>query len=197
MTVDGRNPTLGLFPTRQMGHQGVEGVAIGKPPGPWQGDNRPIAQVLDQGQLGPRGVGGIGGDHELLAPGRAPKILQHVPKQRVFGLVVGLVYAPNEGENHRTPRDVPLGHEDDDPNAIDVGMAPAEARFLGYRMLEPPLPLEGAVAHQIEEAILRWGEGLQCLVGKPPQQRLRAPVGRAQQATIVLVGEGRRVGPGL
>jgi hypothetical protein len=49
-------------------------------------------------------------------------------------------------------------------------MVPVEARFLGHRMLGAPVALEGAVAHQIEDAILGWRKSLQGLVGKPLQQ---------------------------
>ncbi len=58
-------------------------------------------------------------------------------------------------------------------------MVPVETRFLGHRMPWSPFALEGAVAHQIQDAILGWRKGLQGLVGKPPQQGLRAPVARA------------------
>jgi hypothetical protein len=75
--------------------------------------------------------------------------LQHLAKQRVFGLVVGIVGAPDQRKIHRDAIDVPLRHEKHDPKAEDVGMVLAEACLLGHRMLGPALALERTVAHQI------------------------------------------------
>jgi hypothetical protein len=50
--------------------------------------------------MGSAGIGRIGGDHTLLAPGRAPEILQHLAKQDVFGLVVGSIFPSDQGAIH-------------------------------------------------------------------------------------------------
>ena len=92
--------------------------------------------------------------------------------------------------------DPPLGHQHHDSKAEDRGMVLVEARFLGHRMLLASLALERAVADEIEDAILGWREDLQHLLGKPPQPGLRAPLRRAQQASVVLIGEMGRALPG-
>jgi hypothetical protein len=194
--IDGRNANLGIFPARQMRHQVFDGFASGKFPRPREGHGVPVAQRLDNGQIDPGGVSRIGGDHDLLAPGRAPELLQHLAKQGVFGLVVGIVFPSDQGEIYRDAIDIPLGHKEDDAEAEDIRMVPAEARFLGHRMLGAPFALEGAVADQIQETILGWGQGLQGLLGEPPQQGFRAPIRRAQQAPVVLVGQVGRTMPG-
>jgi hypothetical protein len=65
--------------------------------------------------------------------------------------------------------------------------AAGTARFRGHRMLGAPLALEGAVADEIEDAILRRRQSLPGVLGEPPPQGLRAPGGRAQQAAVLLV----------
>jgi hypothetical protein len=112
-----------------------------------------------------------------------------VAKQGVFGLVVGIGCPADQGEIYRDAIDIPLGHEEDDPKAKDVRMIPAEPRFVGYWVLGAPLAFERTVADQIEDAILGRRQGLQGLLGEPPQQRLRAPIGGTQQTAILLVGQ--------
>jgi hypothetical protein len=58
----------------QVRDQGFEGLPIGKYPGPRESDLA-VTQFLDEGQIGPRGIGPIGGDHDLLAPGWAPELM--------------------------------------------------------------------------------------------------------------------------
>jgi hypothetical protein len=65
----------------------------------------------------------------------------------------------NQGEIHGDAIEIPLVYEDD-AEAEDIMMGPVEARFLGHRMLAAPFALEGAVADQIQETILRWWQSL-------------------------------------
>jgi hypothetical protein len=109
-----------------------------------------------------------------------------MPKQGIFGLISGIVGTTDEREIRWDAISIPLGHEEDDPKAEDIGMVLAEACLLGHRLLWPPLSLERTVAHQIEDAILGWGKRLQGLVGEPLQQRLGAPVCGTQQTAILL-----------
>jgi hypothetical protein len=80
LTVDCGDSNRGICPARQRGHQGLEGFPIGNLPAPGKSDDVPLAQRLEQLQIGPRGVGRLGGDHGLLAPGWAPEIVQHLAK---------------------------------------------------------------------------------------------------------------------
>ena len=73
-------------------------------------------QVLGHGQVGPRGLSGIGGDHDFLRPGRAPEVFAPLPKQRVFGVAVGSPLAPEQGAVHREAVDGPRRQEDTEPN---------------------------------------------------------------------------------
>jgi hypothetical protein len=196
LSVDRGNPDLGILPARQMGDEGFERLPIGELPGTGSCHHIPVALRLDQRHIGARGIGGVGGDHQLLAPGRAPKRLQHVPKQGIFGLVGRIVCAADEREIDWDAIRSPLRHEDDDPKAEDVGMVLAEAGLLGHGMLWPSLALERAVADQIENAILGWGKRLQSLVGKPPQQGPAAPIRRTEQPPIVMVRQMARAMPG-
>jgi hypothetical protein len=127
--------------------KGCEGFPIGELPGPWEGHDGPIAQLLDQGQVGSGGISGIGHHHDLLTPGRPLEVFEHLPKQGVFGLVVGSLFAPKESEVHRDAVAVLRRHEDDAPQAIEVRMMLTEARVLSDWRLLPPRGLEGAVAH--------------------------------------------------
>jgi hypothetical protein len=77
-------------------------------------------------------------------------------------LIIGIVLAPDQGDIH-------LRHEDDDPEAEDIRMVLAEARFVGHHVLLPEFALEYIVAKQREDAILRWGKGLLGLLGDPAQ----------------------------
>jgi hypothetical protein len=138
---------LGIFPARQVRDEGFQRLPSGKLPGSREGHDRPLAERLDQGQIGSRGIGGIGSDEDLLAPGRTPEILPHLPKQRIVGLVGGVVGTPDPRKIYRHAIDIPLGHEAHDPKAEDLGMVLAQARFLGYGMLGPPRALERTVAH--------------------------------------------------
>jgi hypothetical protein len=104
LRVDSRNPHLGILPARQMRHQVFDGFPMGKFPRPGESPDIPVAQRLDQGQVGPGGVGGIDGGDHLLAPGRASEFLEHLPKQGVFGLVVGIVAAGQTGQEHGPSR---------------------------------------------------------------------------------------------
>ena len=121
----------------------------------------------------------------------------------MFGLVGGVVGAPDQRKIHWDAINVPLRHEEHDPKAEDIGMVLAEARFVGHRVFWAAFPLERTVAHQIQDAILGWRERPQGLVGKPPQQGLRAPIRSTQQAPVVLIrqrlgampGQGLQVGP--
>jgi HIRAN domain len=124
--------------------------------------------------MGPGGIRRIGSDHQLLAPG----------------------WAPDQRHIHREAIGLPRRHEAHEPKAENGGMILAEARLLGHRMLEPPVALEGAVAHQRQEAVLRGGKGLQGWLDKPPQPRLRAPVCGTQQTAILLGGQMLRAMPG-
>jgi hypothetical protein len=105
----------------------------------------------------------------------------------VFGLVGGSAVAPDQLAIHRETIDTLWGHEEDDSDANDSRRQVAEAGVLGHRMLLPPLALQGTVADHRQDAILRRRNGLQGLLGEPPQQGLGAPGGRAPSAAVVLV----------
>jgi hypothetical protein len=187
--VHGRNANLGILPARQMAAERFDRLPRVQLPGPGQGPHVPVTQYLDEGQIGPGGISPIGSDHQLLAPGGTPEIPQHLEKPRIFGLAVGSVGAPDQRNIHQDAIGLPGRHEERDPKAEDVGMVLAEAHLLGYRMLAPPFALENAVTHQMQDAVLGWAKGLQGLLGKPPQQCLRPPVGGPQQTAILLVGQ--------
>jgi hypothetical protein len=68
-------------------------------------------------------------------------------------------------------------------------MQVTEPGYLRPRMLGASLALEGAVSHQREEPVFGGRQCLQGVVGKPPQQRVRAPIGRAEQPARLLVGQ--------
>jgi hypothetical protein len=188
--VDRGHSNRGILPARPVGHQRFERLPIGKFPGAGKRQDVPLAQRLDQRHIGLRGLGGIGSDHDLLAPDRPSAFVEHLPKQGIFGLVVGIILAPDHGEIYRETIDMPWRHEPDDPEAKDIGIVLAQTGSLGHWMLGPTCALQGTVAHQRQEAVLGWGPSLQGLVGEPLQQGLRAPVGGAQQAPVVLVGQG-------
>jgi hypothetical protein len=143
-----------------------------------------------------REVGGIRHHHDLLAPRRGPECWKHLAKQGVFGCMVGIVLAAHQGAIHGDTTDAPLRHQEHDATAEDVRMVLAEARLLGHWMLWPSLALERPIAHHRQDTALGWGQHLQGLVGEPPQQRLCAPVGGAQQTAILLVGQMRGAMPG-
>jgi hypothetical protein len=94
----------------------------------------------------------------LLAPSRRRELLEHLAKQRIFGLVAGVVLAPEQRAVHRNAIDAPLGHEEHDPEAEHIRMMLTEVCFLGDRMLGTPLGLQRAIANQIQDAILRRGK---------------------------------------
>jgi len=71
-----------------------------------------------------------------------------------------------------------------------------EAGFLSERMRVAPFALERAVADQIQQAILGWGQRLQSLVGKPPEQALCAPIRCTEQAPIMVIRQMPRAVPG-
>jgi hypothetical protein len=86
-----------------------------------------------------------------LAPRGGREVAQQLPKQRVFGLIVGVVLPSEHRAIHREAIDAPLGHQDHDATAEDLRILVTEPGFLRYRMLGAPLALEGAVADQIED----------------------------------------------
>lgn len=138
----------------------------------------------------------MGDHHDLLAPGAGPKYLKHLPKQRVFGLIVSSAVASRQREIDWHAIDATVGHDDHDLEAKDVRVVPAQTRFLGHRMLLPPLALQGTVTDERQDAILQRGKGLQGLLSTPLQQRLRAPGDSASQTAVVLMAEIGRPMPG-
>jgi hypothetical protein len=82
----------------------------------------PIAHGLNQGQVDPRGIGGVDSDDDLLAPGRVSELLEHLLKQGIFRLIAGIVLTLDYSETHRETLDVPLGHQNDDLDAEDIGV---------------------------------------------------------------------------
>jgi hypothetical protein len=179
-------------PAGQVGDQRFEGFAIGEFSGPRQREHILIAQRLDQAHVGPEGIGGVRDDDDLLAPGRRPDITQHLPEQGVFGLIGGIVLASEQRNIDREAIDAPVDREEYDAKPEDIGLQVPEPGFLRHRIFGASLALDGAVADEREEPICGGRQCLQDLVGKPPQQCLRAPRGRAEQPAVMLVGQMAR-----
>jgi hypothetical protein len=81
----------------------------------------PIARGLNQGQVDPRGIGGVGSDG-LLAPGRASELLEHLLKQGIFRLIAGIVLTLDYSKTHREALDVLLCYQNDDLDVEDIGV---------------------------------------------------------------------------
>jgi hypothetical protein len=149
LTIDGGKAKLRIPPAGQVDDQSLERFAVGELPGPGEGHDVPIAQLLDRGEVDARGLRGIGDDHDLLTPCRTSKRLEHLAKQGVFGLVARIAFAPDEREIHWDALDAPVSHENHDAEAKDVGMRLTETGFLCHRMLGAAFALESTVAHEV------------------------------------------------
>jgi len=101
-TAGARQPDLGVSPAQQISDQGFKRLPIGELPHTGEGTHRPLAQLLDQGQIVSGGISGIRHGNDLLAPGRWLELSEHLAKQRMFGLVAGVVLAPEQCEVHQS-----------------------------------------------------------------------------------------------
>jgi hypothetical protein len=158
LTIDGRNADARIPPAGQMSDERLAGLAIGEFPGAGQGQHLPGAQLLNQGHVRPGGRGGVGDDDELLGPGWGPEVAQPLAAQGVFGLIGGIVLAPEQRTIDRDTIDAPLGQQNDEAESEPIRMVLAEACRLGHGMLGPPLALQGAVGDQREEPSLGGGK---------------------------------------
>jgi hypothetical protein len=62
---------------------------------------------VDQRHMGSGGRGRIGGDHQFLAPGRAPAILPQLAPQGLRGLGARRALAPDQGDIAGEAIDIP------------------------------------------------------------------------------------------
>jgi hypothetical protein len=140
LTHDHGEPNLAIPSARQVGDKGFECFAIRKLPGPRQSKHRPVAQLLDQRHVSPRGEGRIGHQYDLLTPSRRPAITEHLAKRGILGLIARIILAPEHGEIHRDAIDAPEGREERGPKAEGVRMMPAGDVYRATGGYWPRLP---------------------------------------------------------
>jgi hypothetical protein len=107
MATDGGQADPAVPPAGKVGDQGFERLPIGEFPGTGQGKHLPIAQLLNERHIRSGRIGGVPDHDHLLTPGWQAKVLEHLPKESIVGLITWIVGAADQGEIDREAIDAP------------------------------------------------------------------------------------------
>src|SRR5215813_1192654 len=187
---------LAVVVNRQMGDHIAQVLTVGQLPGAWQGDHKEPLAGLNGRQIGPRGIGGIRHHEDVLNPSGQHPILKHLPQEGILRLIAWTPLRLDHAEGQRHAVDVPLRKENAHVQAKGIGGILVEPPLLGQGILLRTFAFEGAVHHQIEDAIA-WGrEGAQSLADQPLQYPRPLPAPGRQHPAQVPGGAVRGEIPG-
>src|SRR5918998_1668655 len=173
-----------------MGHQVFDGFALNRFPSSWDGEDKtPSAIRVVRIALNHhlhiilRAIGGIAFDDNGLGPCRWRKRSNHVAKQVIFRLILGMALGPNQTKRHRQTKHVPTDDEQGKANAEKPGIILAFASFLSQGIFLTLLGLITPITGESQNAIFGWRQDRHGLMSPPVYETMDIPVVSFKQAT--------------